>query len=73
MVKQIQSYLSSNTKSCLVKGWNKQNKNSVVGILPTIQNNDTILLGSQNTLVVLHAENLVSLVTNHFWCGPANK
>ena len=66
VVQQIQSYLSSKNNSCLVKGCNKQNKNGGVGRLPKIQKTDTLLLGSQNTLVVLHAEKLVSLGTNNF-------
>ena len=73
VVQQIQSYLSSKTKSCLVKGWNKQNENSGVGRLPTIQNTGTLLLGSQNTLVMLHTEKLVSSGTDYFWYEHANK
>ena len=38
--------------------------------IPTIPKTDTLLLGSQNTLVVLHAEKLVSLGNNNFWYGP---
>ena len=72
VAQQRQIYLSSKSKSCLVKGWNKQNKNSGVGRLPTIKNTNTLLLGSQNILVVLQAENLVILGTDHFWYGPAN-
>ena len=73
VVQQIQSYLYSKTKSCLVKGWNKQSKNGGVVRLPTIQNTENLLLGSQNTLVMLHAEKLVTLGTDHFWYGPENK
>ena len=57
----------------LGKVWNKQTKNSGVGRLPTTQKTGIILIGSQNTLLVLHAEKLVSLVTDHFWYGPADK
>ena len=70
VVQQSQIYLSSKTKSCLVKGWNEKNKNNGIGRLPTIQNTDTLLLGSQNTLAVLHSEKLVSSGTNDFWYGP---
>ena len=49
--------------SWLVKGRNKQNKNSGDGIIPKIQKTDTLLLGSQNTLVMIHAEMLVSSFT----------
>ena len=73
VVQQSQRYLSSNTKSCLVKGWKNQNKNIGVGTLPTIPKTETILLGSLKNLVVLHAEKLVSLVTNCFWYVPAEK
>ena len=58
--------MSSKTKSCLVKAWNEQIINSEVGILPINQRTDTLLLGSQNTLVVIHAEKLVSSGTDHF-------
>ena len=34
--------------------------------------NDTLVLGSQNTLAVLHAEKLVSSGTDHFLYGPEN-
>ena len=73
VVQYIQSYLSFKAKSSLVKGWNKQNENSGVGRLPTIQKTETLLLGSHNNLVMLHAETLVSSGTEHFWYGPANK
>ena len=66
MVQQSQRYLSSKAESCLVEGRNKQNKNSGVDILATIQETDNILLVSHNALVVLHAGKLVSLVTGHF-------
>ena len=66
-------YLSSKTNIYLIKGWNKQSKNTRVGRLQTIQKTDTLLIGLQITLVMLHAEKLVILVTNHFWYGPADK
>ena len=60
VVQQSQSYLSTKTNNYLDKGWNNKNKNNGVGRLPTIPNTDTLLLGSQNTLVVLHTGKLVS-------------
>ena len=49
----------------------KANEIIGVGRLPTTPKTDTILIGSQNILVVLNAEKLVSLGTDHFWYGPA--
>ena len=51
----------------------QENENSGVGIITTTPNTDTILLGSQNTLVMINAEKLVILVTDQFWYGPADK
>ena len=70
MVQHIMNCLSSKTNIYLVKGYNKQSNISLVCILPKIQKTDTLLLDSQNTLVVLHAEKLVSLFINHLWYGP---
>ena len=73
VVRQIQSYLSTKTNTYLVRGWKKQSKNSEVVRIRTIQTTDTLPLGSQNTLVVLHSEKLASLGTYHVWYGPAYK
>ena len=73
VVQQIQNYVSSKTKSFLVKVRNNQNKNSGFGRLTTTQKTYTLLLDSQNILVVSHAEKLVSLGTNRFWYGSADK
>ena len=54
VAQQRQRYLFYKAKIFLVKVWNKQSKNSGVGRLPTIQKTDTLLLGSQNNLVMLH-------------------
>ena len=60
-------------KNIRAKASKKQNKNDGVGKLPTIQKTYTLLTGLQNTLVVIHAENIVSLGTGHFWYGLADK
>ena len=73
VVQQSQKYLSSKTKSYLVKGWSKQSKNSEVGRILKIYKTDTLLLGSHNTLVVIHDEKLVSLGSNYVWYGPVDK
>ena len=72
VVRQSQIYVSSKNKSYSVKGWNNQSKNSGVGRLLTIQKTDTLLIGSQNTLIVLHSERLGSLGTDHVWYEPAD-
>ena len=68
-----QSYTSSKTNTFLVKVQNKQNKNGAVGRLPEFQKTDNLLVGSQITLVVLHAEKLVSSGTDHFRYRPADR
>ena len=78
--KYIITYLYKSKDTCpqkprltYIKGRRIKNKNSGVGGLPAITNTDTLLLGSHNTLVVLNDYMLVSLVTNHFWYGTADK
>ena len=56
-----------------VKDGTSNNKNCGVGKLPTIPKTDNPILCSQNTLVVLRTEKLVSLDTNHFWYVTSDK
>ena len=53
-------------KNIRAKAPKNKNKNNEVVRLATAQKTDTIQLGSHNTLVVLHAEKLLSSGTNHF-------
>ena len=53
-------------KNIRAKAPKNKNKNNEVVRLATAQKTDTIQLGSHNTLVLLHAEKLLSSGTNHF-------
>ena len=73
VVQHIKGYLSTKTKSYLGKGWNKQNTNSGVGILPKIPRTETTLNSSHNTLVLLHAEKLVRSGTDNLRYRSSDK